>query len=112
MKIHLIFDSEFGTRLDRLDKSSPIWIVQSAINDPVIANLWELNAGDLTSFRSQAFGQLIDTVDQHHFGWLELEVYGLTAEEGAAALAEYGAGTTTRTRDGFIFRRFQAEPLG
>jgi hypothetical protein len=108
VKVRIILNPIFGAQLERLDKSAPIWIVQSAANDPVIAELWQARAGDITSFRPQDFGQLIGTVDQHHPGWLELDVYGLSAEDGAAALAEYGDGTTAPSDQGFQFRRKKA----
>ena len=105
MKVRIILNPIFGAQLERLDKSAPIWIVQSADNDPIIAELWKAKAGDITSFRPQDFGQLINTVDQHHPDWLELDVYGLNAKDGAAALAEYGDGTITPSDQGFQFRR-------
>jgi hypothetical protein len=59
----------FGEALRQLDFSVPIWIVQSEQKNPVIADLWKAKAGKITSFSAQEFGQLVDTVDQHHPGW-------------------------------------------
>ena len=104
-KICLVFNPDFGERLRRLDFSKPIWVVQSTDNEPVVADLWQSKSGNITSFRPQAFDQLLDTVDQHHPGWRALEVYGVAREEAEGPLAEYGSGQTTSFADGFLFQR-------
>jgi len=109
MRVRIILDPTFGAQLEQLHDSAPIWIVQSAANDPVIAKLWKSKAGNITSFRPQEFGQLIDTVDQHHPGWSELHVFGLNAHDGARALAEYGNGMITPSEQGFQFRRAEVD---
>jgi hypothetical protein len=103
-RICIILDSEFGSRLRGVDKSGPIWIVQSLANDPVIADLWKSKTGNVTSFRAQEFGTLIETVDQHHPDWRELEVHGFDPENAAVVLVEFG-GVFASTVGGFLFER-------
>src|SRR5262249_14099158 len=105
MRICIILEANFGADLERLDKSAPIWIVQSCSNDAVVEDLWRSKTGNITSFRNESFDQLIDTVDQHHPGWTELDVYGLCAADGEAPLAAYGPGTFTPRGYGFLFLR-------
>jgi hypothetical protein len=104
-KVCIVFAADFGDHLRQLDLTVPVWIVQSEQNNPVIADLWKGKAGNITSFQPQEFGQLADTVDQHHPGWSELEVRGLRGEDAEGALAEYGGGHFTPTPEGFVFHR-------
>ena len=104
-KVCIIFNTDFGESLRQLDLSAPVWIVQSEQNNPTIANLWKTKVGNVTSFRPQEFEELIDTVDQHHPGWVELEVHGLRSDEAEIVLVDYGGGHFTTTPDGFVFRR-------
>ncbi|CAN0414193.1 unnamed protein product [Phaeothamnion confervicola] len=103
-RVCVVVGPTFGAQLESLDKAHPIWIVQSPTNDPVIAELWGLKTGDITSFHSREFDQLIDVVNMHHPDWRELDVHGLSAEDAAAALREF-AGSYSPTRDGFLFKR-------
>lgn len=105
-KVSIVFAADFGEALRSLDLSFPVWIVQSGQNDLVIAELRKAKmARGITSFRPQEFGQLVDTVDQHHPGWTELDVFGLQAEDAKQALLEYGQGHFNPTPSGFAFRR-------
>lgn len=104
-KVCIVFTADFGNHLRRFALGIPIWIVQSEQNDSVIADLWQSKAGNITSFQPQEFGELVGTVDQHHPGWRELEVHGLSDAEARGALAEYGGGHFTHLPDGFVFRR-------
>jgi hypothetical protein len=104
-RVCLVFIPDFGERLRRLDFTTPIWVVQSKDNEPVVTELWKSKTGNITSFQLQAFDQLLDTVDQHHPGWRELEVHGIALEEAERPLADYGGGQFTRTADGFLFQR-------
>jgi hypothetical protein len=103
-RVRIVFTADFGDALRQLDLSVQIWIVRSAQNDPVIADLWKAKMGNITSFQAQEFGQLADTINEHHPGWSELDVHGLRAEEAEMALAVYG-GQFISAPDGFVFRR-------
>lgn len=104
-KVCIVFNADFGEALYQLDLSIPIWIVQSQQNNPVVADLWKAKAANITSFQPQEFGQLVDTVDQHHPGWSELEVRGVRGGDAAGALAEFGGGHFIPIPDGFVFHR-------
>ncbi|MEP6831311.1 MAG: hypothetical protein ABI963_13295 [Rhizomicrobium sp.] len=104
-RVCIVLNREFGTNLRNLEKSVPIWIVQSATNDPVIAEFWKTKTGNITSFLPQEFKQLVDTVDQHHPGWCELEVHGLSATSALAVLGEIDGGAFNSTIDGFVFEK-------
>ena len=101
----LEFSASLFHSLYCINYSFPIWIVQSPDNDPPVSELWSAKIGNVTRFQPQSFAQLIDTVDQHHPTWSELEVHGLRAESAKLALVDYGGGDYTETNDGFVFRR-------
>ena len=103
-RVCVVVDPTFGARLRGLEKTNPIWIVQSPANDPVISELWASKTGDITSFQALAFDQLIDDVEMHHPDWHELEVHGLSANDATAVLGEF-EGSFVPTDDGFLFRR-------
>jgi hypothetical protein len=106
MRVCIVVEPNFGARLSDLDYSLPIWVVQSRGNDSFVSELWSAKIGNVTRFQPQPFAQLLDTVDQHHPGWSELEVHGSDAESVKFTLADYGSGDYTETIDGFVFRRF------
>lgn len=105
MRVCIVVEPKFGEQLRGLDYSVPIWIVQSPDNDPFVSELWDAKTGDITRFKPQPFAQLIDTVDEHHPKWSELEMHGLGAESAKLTLAGYGNGDYAETTDGFVFRR-------
>ena len=80
-RVCIIFRTDFGERLRTLDLSTPIWIVQSADNDPVISDVWRAKAGNITKFDAQDLLSLLGTIDEHHAHWRELEVHGLARED-------------------------------
>jgi len=95
----------FGKHLAKLDKTMPVWVVQSVQNNTVVEELRRSGAINITTFVPEEFGPLMETIDEHHFGWRELEVYGLNAGDAAAALAAFGGGAFTSFHDGFSFER-------
>ncbi|WP_316231923.1 hypothetical protein [Bradyrhizobium sp. SZCCHNR1051] len=101
----LVFDTQFGERLRDIDSSSPIWIVQSKDNGPIVSDLWQANVGNITSFKPQNFDLLLGTVDEHHPGWSELEVIGIKADAAKGTLEQYGNGEVRETTTGFHFTR-------
>ena len=78
--VQIIFRTDFRERLRDLDLSAPIWVIQSSDNDPVVYELWRAKAGNVTKFKSQDFDNLLPTIDEHHPGWRELQVYGVVQE--------------------------------
>jgi hypothetical protein len=91
--------------LESLDQTVPVWAVQSPQNNAVTAQLRKAGRSNITSFQLEEFGTLIETVDQHHPEWRELEVYGLAVGDAVAALGRFGGGMFTPTQDGFMFQR-------
>jgi hypothetical protein len=80
-RVILIVDRAFGVRLDDLPDSTPIWVVDSALNHPVIVSRREKaksnpRLGGLTSFQDSpaissselAAGMLV-TIEEHHGGY-------------------------------------------
>jgi hypothetical protein len=105
-RIILIFDPHFGEKLRPLATSSPIWIINSSDNDAVAHDLWKSKVGNITTFKPAHFTDLIDTVDEHHYGWKELEVIGETLTENASAsVSRYTAAISIATEDGFFVKR-------
>lgn len=55
---------------------------------------------------TNALLNVLDTVDQHHPGWLQLHVIGCKADrELLATLAGYGNGSVEETPNGFVYCR-------
>jgi hypothetical protein len=99
-------DEAFGTRLAALPKDAAVWIVASGENSPAATRLWEATGQTVTTFRKQSFADVLPTVDMHHPGWRELEVYGESPNVAVMdALGEFGAGDTLHISGGFIFVR-------
>jgi hypothetical protein len=76
-KVILIVDRGFGNRLRELPQTSPIWIVDTEINKPVVQALWkekhENPLKGLTSFRDNPEFKpdalalsMIEIIDDHH----------------------------------------------
>jgi len=103
-RVCIIFSPEFGFRLDALDKTAPIWIIQSPTNNPIIAELRKSKSVNISSFVPQAFDELIETVDEHHPRWGQLELYGLSVQDAAAAIQGFN-GTLSAMSDGFYSRK-------
>jgi hypothetical protein len=105
-KVLLIFDPQFGEKLRPLASASPIWIINSSENDAVAHDLWSSKIGNITTFKPADFGELLDTIDEHHSGWKELEVIGETLTDNASeALLAHKPSTVVSTNAGFLVKR-------
>ena len=103
--VQIIFRTDFGERLRDLDLSAPIWVIQSSDNDPVVYELWRAKAGNITKFKSQDFDNLLPTIDEHHPGWRELQVYGVVQEVAQRALTTQRGEFSSKAADVFLFRK-------
>jgi hypothetical protein len=102
-------DRSFGTRIEALPKDAAVWIVASSGNSPAATKRWEATGQDTTTFREQAFADILSTVDLHHPDWCELEVHGEGPSASALeALGAFGPGNVSPTADGFVFIRRNA----
>lgn len=109
--VQVILDPEFGDHLESIGPEDPVWIVDSATNDPAIRLVRKLRAdagtGDqeyLTTFKEWAqhtpeehFVATLETIDLHHGwysanpAWTVMEVWGVELLPNVeAALREYG----------------------
>ena len=100
-----VFDPNYGTRLRALSVRAPIWIVQSAENNPVVEQL--RSAGqDITTFLPGTLLDWMSTIDEHHPGWRTLEVHGHElSPEVIEMLRDYGDGKYDTALDHFRFSR-------
>ena len=105
-RVCLVLDRSFGARLEALPKDAAVWIVASSANSAAATKRWEATGQDTTTFREQAFADILPTADMHHPDWRELEVHGESPSTSTLeALAAYGPGDASRTADGFVFIR-------
>ena len=68
-RVSVVCCAAFGERLRSLDLSDPVWIIRPERNNPIIADLHR------TASSSEPFADLMETIDEHHWGWVELRVY-------------------------------------
>jgi hypothetical protein len=114
--VRVIVDPEFGERLAALSQDSPIWIVQSAVNTPVVQRLWQEKVGELTSFVASKerdaesdLIQILGTVDLHHGehssdpAYTHIEVIGsLPSEPIRTELEALGLQIISSNHEGFL----------
>lgn len=112
--IALVFDRDFGGKLNKLAATQPVWICDSAINRLAAQSLWDkgFDSGEITLFQmiaahpAEAFSETLEMIDQHHPNWSQLSVVGAgPAEAIKTALQACGPGTLEPIPDGFIFER-------
>ena len=104
-RVSVVCCAAFGKRLRNIDLSHPIWIVRSDGNNPIIAEFRRAKKGDITDFDSEPFADLMETINEHHWKWVELKVYGVDGDEIESVLTKYGSCTLTRIEGGFVCSR-------
>nr|WP_309694229.1 hypothetical protein [Armatimonas sp.] len=108
--VRVIVDPEFGERLASLAPDSPIWIVQSAVNTPVVQRLWQEKVGEITSFVESNEGdaesdliEILGTVDLHHAEYTHIEIIGcLPSETIRTELEALGLQIISSNHEGFL----------
>ena len=126
-KVYLVVDREFGEKLAELERSVPVWIVDTPANKPVAQRVWNErpNEGHLTgvttfndlntlSPEEMLLGHL-DTIELHHGvysadpPYTVLEVVGTELTDNAKrVLSEYGFDKFQITSTGFVTSRPKA----
>ena len=115
-RVRVIVDPEFGERLTSFAPDSPLWIVQSPVNTPVVQRLWREKVGKITSFVASKNGdaesdliQILDTVDLHHGehssdpAYTHIEVLGcLPSEPIRTELEALRLQIISSTHEGFL----------
>jgi len=122
----VVTDPEFGSRLAQVPPGRPLWIVRSAVNEPVIQAQWAIppdhgSTKGITAFRAdpsasraETFMANLDAVDTHHgphsspdAPYTELESIGaLLTPEIRAALSDWlGFNEFAESETGFVARR-------
>jgi hypothetical protein len=115
--VRVIVDSAFGERLAALSQDSPIWIVQSAVNTPVVQRLWQEKVGEITSFVESNEGdaesdliEILGTVDLHHPDYTNIEVIGcLPSEPICTELEALGLQIISSNHEGFLAAKGRSE---
>ena len=91
-KVYVIVDRNFGERLAALPEATAVWIVDTSANKPVAQRLWEERTPnypvgittflfDLTSSPEAIFVSELDTIELHHPGHTQFEVFGARLDE-------------------------------
>lgn len=81
-------DSEFSADLWELSRNHHVWICNSPLNTPNIKSVWEkqgseysdtrgVTSFDLTNDHLKDFYKWVGTIDQHHYGWESITVFGV-----------------------------------
>ena len=103
MTVGLVFDPAYGSRLEALVRSMPVWVVDSPINRSVVEKLWqqrddEGSETDVTTFEVKVDMSpddlclsILETIDLHHGEY--------SADPPYDALEVIGAHTTINIRN-------------
>jgi hypothetical protein len=118
-KVYVVVDPNFGERLLTLMEGTPIWIVDTPRNSPVVHRLWKdrphNHLAGITTFQADSSSSPeaillseLDTIDLHHgpFSadppYTQLEVYGTgLSDEIRTELSRYGFNKFEATLEGF-----------
>jgi hypothetical protein len=113
-RVTIVVDENIGARAVEQAALGPVWIVRSTENEQAVATLWanaafppdHLTIFDGAGSAEASLVSILDTVDEHHYGWTDLEVIGVElSKKIEKALRTYGQGTCRNTGAGFIFTR-------
>ena len=113
-RVTIVVDDAFGEKAADQAVLGPVWVVRSPINESAIERLRVQSTfppDHLTIFDDVAptdslVYSMLDTVDEHHFGWTKLEVIGVPPSPALEkALGNYGPGDIQETANGFVFSR-------
>lgn len=122
-KIAVVVDEAFGERLVGIAKLIHVWVCDTPVNrqaaETVIAQLvpervW--NEQGVTTFRfsvdetpEEMIINRLATIDEHHFAWSQIEVYGVgPTPRLRQELQGYGVTDFQETPGGFICTRTEA----
>lgn len=123
-KVYVIVDRNFGKRLIGIPAGTPVWIVDSPANGPVIRRLWNENPvrdhlkgiASFSDVRSSSPEELflmeLETIDLHHGSYSADPPYNTIEAMGTPlteriekALHEYGFDQCRTVPKGFIAQR-------
>jgi hypothetical protein len=126
-KVYIVVDRVFGEKLAELERSVPVWIVDTPINKSVVQRLWnerpdESHLSGVTAFNDlnslspeEMLLSYLDTIELHHGvysanpGYTILEVFGAELSDKAkSVLSEYGFDEFQITSAGFMTSRSKA----
>ena len=123
-KVFVVVDRSFGAKLSELERSTPVWIVNTPANKTVVQRFWnehpdESHLTGLTTFddlpslfpEDMLLGQM-DAIELHHGShsadppYTVIEVFGTQLTANAKnVLSEYGFAEFHRTQTGFLATR-------
>ena len=127
--VHVVFDSEYGSRIRDLPLNEPAWIIDSDINRPIVEAIWREGKQQdylvgITIFQGASFDSQedcliaeLETIDLHHGSqshdppYSVLDVIGIHwSERIQEAVAKYGFESHTLTKNGFIVEKEMSQP--
>ncbi len=112
----IVLDPDFGGKLNAEVTAGPVWLCHSPANRAAAEKLRAQKSlprdhvtvftpTDAASREAMLLG-ILDDVDQHHYGWSQLQVRGCKPTAAVkSALANSGVGGFEETADGFVFDR-------
>jgi hypothetical protein len=125
--VFAILDPDYGERLCNIWPGSAVWIVNSAVNDPIVQKLTASSpesdhvtgitvwTGRVNSVEEHLLSE-IGTIDLHHgpysssVSYTELEVIGASLTESIRTeLLRYGFAHVVEGQEGFVATRSQEE---
>lgn len=120
--MHIIVAPDFGQRLKALPPNEPAWVADTAINKPVIEQLWAQQRPWITSFHVDVDASpgdwlisILDQVELHHGEYSQSQPYSELCVTGTVLSAElrkelecYGFKKFEAVQDGFLANKVAA----
>jgi hypothetical protein len=123
-KVFVVVDRSFGAKLSELERSIPVWIVNTPANNTVVQRFWnehpdESHLTGVTTFEDlpslspedMLLGEM-DAIELHHGShsadppYTVIEVFGMQLTPNAIkVLSEYGFSEFHPTQPGFVATR-------
>jgi hypothetical protein len=127
--VHIVVDSEYGSRIRDLPADEPSWIIDSDVNRPVVEALWQerkqqdylvgitIFQGAASDSQEGCFIAELESIELHHGSqshdppYSVLDVIGIHwTERIKEAVAKYGFESHTSTKNGFIIEKEMSQP--
>jgi hypothetical protein len=123
-KVFIVVDRSFGAKLSELERSTPVWIVDTPANKTVVQRFWIEHSDESHLTGVTTFGDLpslspedlllgkMEAIELHHGSYSAdppftvIEVFGTQLTENARKrLSEYGFAEFHPTQTGYLATR-------
>lgn len=122
--VHVVVESEYGSRIRDLPPGEPAWIIDSDINRSIVEAIWQegkqqdylvgitIFKADTTDSKEDCFIVELESIELHHGSqshdppYSVLDVIGIHwSERIQEAVAKYGFESHILTKNGFIVEK-------